>query len=71
MDGERPSAKLLQSVVDRVIVSPSQEKPKSCFDRRGVKVEIIGALDALSSNTATGGFTSTPVGEVGGSAGGT
>lgn len=71
VDGERPSAKLIRSVVDRVIVSPAEEKPKSPFDRRAIKVEIIGGLDALLSNTAPGGFTNTPVREVGGSGGGT
>lgn len=62
---------LIRSVVDRVVVSPAEEKPKSPFDRRAMKVEIIGGLDALLSNAATGGFTSTPVREGGGSGGGT
>ena len=67
----RASAKLIRAVVDRVIVSPAEEKPKSPFDRRAIKVEIIGCLDALLSDTATGEFTITPVREVGGSGGGT
>lgn len=71
VDGERPSAKLIRSVVDRVIVSPAEKKPKSPFDRRAMKVEIIGALDALLSDTATGDLTSTLVREGGGSGGGT
>ena len=48
-DGERPSAKLIRSVVDRVIVTPAEEKPRSPFKRRSMKVEIIGGLDALLS----------------------
>lgn len=71
VDGERPSAKLIRSVVDRVIVSPAKEKPKSPFKRRAMKVEIVGGLDALLSDMGTGGFTSTPVREGGGSGGGT
>lgn len=71
VDGERPSAKLIRSVVDRVIVSPAEEKPKSPFERRAMEVEIVGGLDALLGNTATGGLTATFVGELGGSGGGT
>lgn len=71
VDGERPSAKLIRSVVDRVIVTPAEEKPKSPFDRRAMKVEIVGGLDALLSDMGTSRFTSTPVREGGGSGGGT
>ena len=46
-DGELPSAKLIRSVVDRVIVTPAVKKPKSPFERRAMQVEIIGGLDAL------------------------
>ncbi len=71
IDGERPSAKLIRSVVDRVIVSPADEKPKSPFERRAMKVEIVGGLDALLSVTAADRLTNTPVREGSGSGGGT
>ncbi|MFN3727359.1 MAG: recombinase family protein [Allosphingosinicella sp.] len=71
VDGERPSAKLIRSVIDRVIVTPAKEKPKSPFERRAMKVEIIGGLDALLSDATAAGSTSTPVREGGGSGGGT
>lgn len=71
VDGERPSAKLIRSVVDRVIVSPADEKPKSPFERRAMKVEIVGGLDALLSVAAADRFTTAPIREGGGSGGGT
>jgi site-specific DNA recombinase len=70
-DGERPSGKLIRSVVDRVIVTPAAEKPKSPFERRSMKVEIIGGLDALLSGMAVDRSTSLPVREGSGSGGGT
>lgn len=70
-DGERPSAKLIRSVVDRVIVTPAEQKPRSPFERRSMKVEIIGGLDALLSGTAVDRFTTRSVREGGGSGGGT
>lgn len=57
-DGERPSAQLIRSVVDRVIVAPAEEKPRSPFARRSIKVEIIGGLDALFIGRAMDRFTS-------------
>lgn len=69
-DGERPSAKLIRSVVDRVIVSPAQQRPKSPFERRAMKVEIVGGLDALLSGAAVDRFTTATVRECGGSEGG-
>ena len=71
VDGERPSAKLIRSVVDRVIVSPADEKPKSPFERRAMKIEIVGGLDALLSVAAADRFTTASVREGGGSGGGT
>jgi site-specific DNA recombinase len=70
-DGERPSAKLIRSVVDRVIVTPAEEKPRSPFERRSIKVEIIGGLDALLSGAAMDRFKTLSVREGGGSGGGT
>lgn len=70
-NGELPSAKLIRSVVDRVVVSPSEEKPSSPFERRAMKVEIVGGLDALLSPAAKDRFTLSVVGEGDGSGGGT
>ncbi len=70
-DGERPPAKLIHSVVDRVIVTPAEEKPRSPFERRSIKVEIIGGLDALLSGAAVDRFKTLSVREGGGSGGGT
>lgn len=70
-DGERPSAKLIRSVVDRVIVTPAQEKPRSPFERRSLQVEIIGGLDALLSGAVVERFSTLAVREGGGSGGGT
>ena len=70
-DGELPSAKLIRSVVDRVIVTPSDEKPKSRFQRRAMNVEIIGGLDALLSDAARHRFTTATVRDCVGSGGGT
>ena len=70
-NGELPSAKLIRSVVDRVIVFPAPERPKSPFERRAVKVEIIGGLDALLNGATVDRFTSLSVREGGGSGGGT
>lgn len=70
-DGERPPAKLIRSVVDRVIVTPAEEKPRSPFERRSIKVEIIGGLDALLSGAAVDRFKTLSVREGGGSGGGT
>jgi len=69
VDGERPSAKLIRSVVDRVIVSPAEEQRKSPFERRALKVEIVGGLDALLSGVTVDRFTTAPVREGGGSGG--
>lgn len=63
------ATKLIRSVVDRVIVSSADEKPKSPFERRAMKVEIVDGLDALLS-TATDRLITTPVGEGCGSGGG-
>lgn len=70
-DGELPSARLVRSVVDRVVVSPSEEKPTSPFERRAMKVEIIGGLDALLSPATKDRFTLSVVGDGNGSGGGT
>ncbi|WP_367347805.1 hypothetical protein [Sphingobium yanoikuyae] len=70
-DGELLSAKLIRSVVDRVIVFPAPERPKSPFERRAVKVEIIGGLDALLNGATVDRFTSLSVREGDGSGGGT
>jgi hypothetical protein len=43
-DSELPSAKLVRSVADRVVASPSEEKPSSHFERRAMKVEMIGRV---------------------------
>lgn len=71
VDGERPSAKLVRSVVDRVIVTPAEEKPKSPFERRAMRVEIVGGLDALLSGAAMDRFNTPNVREGIGSGGGT
>ena len=71
IDGERPSAKLIRSVVDRVIVWPAVEKPKSPFERRAMRVEIVGGLDALLSGATVDRVANAPVGEAVGSGGGT
>ncbi|WP_324750341.1 recombinase family protein [Sphingomonas sp. LY54] len=70
-DGERPSAKLIRSVVDRVIVTPAEKKPKSPFERRSMRVEIIGGLDALLNGTAVDRCAALPVRDGSGSGGGT
>jgi len=64
------ATKLIRWVVDRAIVSPADEKPKSPFERRAMKVEIVDGLDALLS-TATDRLITTPVREGCGSGGGT
>lgn len=71
VDGEQPSAKLIRSVVDRVIVSPANQKPKSPFERRTMKVQIVGGLDALLSVARADRCITAPVREGGGSEGGT
>lgn len=68
-DGELPSARLVRSVVDRVVVSPSEEKPSSPFERRAMKVQIIGGLDALLSPATKDRFTLSVVGDGDGSGG--
>lgn len=70
-DGERPSAKLIRSVVDAVIVTPSEERPKSPFERRAMSIEIVGGLDALLSGVAGAGLARRSVREGDGSGGGT
>lgn len=70
-DGELPSAKLIRSVVDRVVVWPSEEKPSSPFERRALRVEIVGGLDALLGKSANNRFAFPSVGEGNGSGGGT
>lgn len=70
-DGEQPSAKLIRSVVDRVIVTPAAEKPKTPFERRAMNVEIIGGLDALLSGVAATDRAAPSVREGDGSGGGT
>jgi hypothetical protein len=57
--------------IDGVEVSPSEEKPSSPFERRAMKFEIIGALDALLSPATKDRFTLSVVGDGVGSGGGT
>lgn len=71
-DGERPSAKMIRSVIDQIIITPPDRPHRSAFDRNALKIEIIGGLDAL----LIGQFTpvtdaAPPVGGTNGSGGGT
>jgi site-specific DNA recombinase len=70
-DGERPSAQLIRSVVDRVVVTPAVEKPKSPFERRKMNVQIIGGLDALLSIPKSTSLAARRVRGLNGSGGGT
>jgi hypothetical protein len=46
-DGERASAQLIRSFITRIPVTPAEERPRSPFQQRRMKVEISGGLDAL------------------------
>jgi site-specific DNA recombinase len=71
-DGQKPSSQLIRSVIDRVIITPSAEKPASPFERRKLHVDIIGALDTLLTDHVVGKpICLAPVGEGSGSGGGT
>ena len=66
-NGKRPSAQIIRSIVDCVVVTPVTDKLQSCFQRRALHVKIEGRLNALLCRVAT----TSPVGELGGSEGGT
>ena len=53
------------------VASPSEKKPSSPFERRAMKVEIIGGLDELLSPATNDQLTMSAVGDGAGSGGGT
>lgn len=69
-DGAQPSAQLIRSVVDRVIITPAKTKPSTPFERRAIVVEIVGKLDALLDMKTTAEPDFPHVGELNGSGGG-